>query len=151
MIQKNTIIAHTADMTHSWDTDKIKQYIFAGHAVFAVNDVIYTIRDCHNKHGWWTVYTKDETTPTWIQIGWVIPERLVVTKDVTACTEPKYKWTLFMQFIWWLKNHGLLPNKYVFQISRFCARCGTPLKSAKSLTLGYGPECIKKEKTNESR
>lgn len=142
MTQKNTIIVHTADMTRSWDTDRIRKYIFAGHAVFAVNDVIYTVRNHNIKGEWWTVYTKDETTPTWIQIGWVIPERLIVTKDVT-CTEPKYKWTLFMQFVWWLKNHGLLPNYYKFQISRFCARCGTPLKSKVSLTRGYGPECIK--------
>lgn len=150
MIQKNTIIAQSADMTHLWDTDKIRQYIFAGHAVFAIDGVIYTVRNHNVKGEWWTVYTKDETTPTWIQIGWVIPERLIVTKDVTACTG-KIVWTLFMQFVWWLKNYGLLPNHYKFQISRFCARCGAPLKSKTSLTLGYGPECIKKEKTNESR
>ena len=150
MTQKNTIIVHTADMTRSWDTDKIRQYIFAGHAVFAVNDVIYTVRNDGKFREWWTVYTLDDDTPTWIQMGFVVPQYLAITKDMTSEVD-KNKYNLFLQFMWWLKNHGLLPNNYKFQISRFCARCGTPLKSAKSLTLGYGPECIKKEKTNESR
>lgn len=150
MIQKNMIIVHTADMTRSWNTDKIRQYIFAGHAVFAVNDVIYTVRNHNIKGEWWTVYTKDETTPTWIQMGFVVPQYLAVTKDMTSEVD-KNKYNLFLQFMWWLKNYGLLPDRYKFQISRFCARCGAPLKSKTSLTLGYGPECIKKEKADESR
>lgn len=145
MTQKNMIIVHTADMTRSWDTDKIRQYIFAGHAVFAVNDVIYTIRNDGKFREWWTVYTLDDDTPTWIQMGFVVPQYLAVTKDMTSEVD-KNKYNLFLQFMWWLKNYGLLPNHYKFQISRFCARCGTPLKSKTSLTLGYGPECIKKEK-----
>lgn len=142
MIQKNTIIVHTVDMTRSWGTDKIVKYIFSGHAVFAVNDVIYTVRNDGKFREWWTVYTLDDDTPTWIRIGFVVPEHLAVTKDMTAEVD-KNKYTLFMQFMWWLKNHGLLPNYYKFQISRFCARCGTPLKSKASLARGYGPECMK--------
>ena len=140
MIQKNTIIVHTADMTRSWDTDKIVKYIFAGHAVFAVNDVIYKV--VFRKDVWSPVYTLDEDTPTWIPMGWISPRLLCIT-FVNHNQVMSSKQKLLKEFMWWLKNHGLLPNYYKFQISRFCARCGTPLKSKVSLTRGYGPECMK--------
>lgn len=141
MIQKNTIIVHTVDMTRSWNADKIVKYIFAGHAVFAVNDVIYKVT-LSKKDVWSPVYTLDEDTPTWIQMGWISPRLLCITfVNHNQVTSSKQK--LLKEFMWWLKNHGLLPNHYKFQISRFCARCGTPLKSKVSLTRGYGPECMK--------
>lgn len=144
MIPMSTIIVHTADMSRSWTADQIRQYIFAGHAVFAVNGIIYTIRDNHNKHGWWRVLTLDDETYTWIPIGWVVPDILATTREISEAKP--YKYFTFKNFVWWLKNHGLLPDRYNFQISRFCARCGTPLKSAKSQALGYGRECLKEMK-----
>lgn len=150
MIQKNTIIAQSADMTHLWNTTQIKQYMLAGHAVFAIDGVIYKIA-YNDKGSWSQVFTIDKDTPTWILIGWV-------TKDLGFCRingptdEERDKIYKFFYFLQWLDYGTRIDDKDpVFQISRFCARCGTPLKSAKSLTLGYGPECIKKEKTNESR
>lgn len=148
MTQMNTVIVHTADMTRLWTPNQIKRYMFAGHTVFAINDIIYTIRNHNVKGEWWTVYTKDKNTPTWILIGWSMPEPFVTTKDVHATTNKRI-WTLFEDFVWWLKYHYIAPNRYKFQISRFCARCGAPLKSLTSQILGYGPECIKKEKQSE--
>lgn len=142
MTQKNMSIVQSADMTHLWDTDKIKQYMFAGHAVFAIDGIIYKIA-YNDKGSWSPVYTIDKDTPTWIHIGWV-------TRDLGFCRingptdEERDKIYKFYYFLKWLAYGTRIDDKNpVFQISRFCARCGMPLKSAKSLTRGYGAECMK--------
>lgn len=150
MIQTNTVIVHTVDMTRLWNTDKIRQYMFAGHAVFAIDGVIYKIA-YNDKGSLSQVFTIDEDTPTWILIGWVT-RHLGFYRINAPTDEERDKIYKFYYFLKWLAYGTRIDDKDpIFQISRFCARCGTPLKSAKSLTLGYGPECIKKEKTNESR
>lgn len=142
MIQKNTSIVHTVDMTRSWDTDKIIKYIFAGHAVFAVNDIVYKII-YDDKSSFSQVFTIDENTSTWSLIGWV-------TRDLGFCRingptdKERHKIYEFYYFLRWL-DYGICTDDKdpTFQISRFCARCGKPLKSKVSLTRGYGPECMK--------
>lgn len=147
MTQKSMNIVQSADMTRSWTTTQIKQYMFAGRAVFAIDGVIYKI--IYNDNGSWSqVFTIDENTPTWILIGWV-------TKNLGFCrinapTNEEWKAiNIFANFMRWQTYSIRLDKNPIFQISRFCARCGAPLKSAKSLMRGYGAECMK-EVTNEN-
>ena len=142
MTQKNMNIVQSVDMTRLWTTTQIKQYMFAGHAVFAVDGVIYKIT-YNDKGSFSQVFTIDENTPTWIFIGWV-------TRDLGFCRidgptdEERHKIYRFYYFLKWLDYGIRIDDKDpVFQISRFCARCGMPLKSAKSLARGYGAECMK--------
>lgn len=46
-------------------------------------------------------------------------------------------------FEWFWRNASGLPTACEFLKSRACCRCGRPLTTPESLSLGYGPECAK--------